>query len=66
MLVDRSGQLRTISSGWESLEGLAWAPSGKEIWFSAAVIRGAVVHPCRHIVGQAKDGVLRHGADAHP
>src|SRR5208282_5742621 len=36
-LVDRSGQLRTLSSGWESLEGLAWAPSGKEIWFSAAV-----------------------------
>jgi Tol biopolymer transport system component len=37
VLVDRSGQLRTISSGWESLEGLAWAPSGKEIWFSAAL-----------------------------
>jgi eukaryotic-like serine/threonine-protein kinase len=37
VLVDRSGQLRTLSSGWESLEGLAWAPSGKEIWFSAAV-----------------------------
>ena len=36
VLVDRSGQLRTISTGWESLEGLAWAPSGKEIWFSAA------------------------------
>ena len=36
VLVDRSGQLRTLSTGWESLEGLAWAPSGKEIWFSAA------------------------------
>ena len=36
LLVDRSGQVRTVSSGWESLEGLAWAPSGKEIWFSAA------------------------------
>lgn len=36
VLVDRSGQLRIISTGWESLEGLAWAPSGKEIWFSAA------------------------------
>jgi Tol biopolymer transport system component len=36
VLVDRSGQLRTISTGWESLEGLAWAPSGKEVWFSAA------------------------------
>jgi Tol biopolymer transport system component len=37
VLVDRSGQLRTLSTGWESLEGLAWAPSGKEIWFSAAL-----------------------------
>jgi hypothetical protein len=37
VLVDRSGQSRTLSSGWESLEGLAWAPSGKEIWFSAAL-----------------------------
>jgi len=36
VLVDRSGQLRTLSAGWESLEGLAWAPSGKEVWFSAA------------------------------
>jgi Tol biopolymer transport system component len=36
VLLDRSGKLRIISTGWESLEGLAWAPSGKEIWFSAA------------------------------
>jgi len=36
LLVDRSGQKRTLSTGWESLEGLAWAPSGKEVWFSAA------------------------------
>jgi Tol biopolymer transport system component len=36
VLLDRSGKLRVLSSGWESLEGLAWAPSGKEVWFSAA------------------------------
>jgi Tol biopolymer transport system component len=36
VLVDRSGHIRTLSTGWESEEGLAWAPSGKEIWFSAA------------------------------
>jgi len=36
VVVDRSGHLRSLSAGWESLEGLAWAPSGKEIWFSAA------------------------------
>jgi hypothetical protein len=36
LLVDRSGKVSTISAGWESLEGLAWAPSGKEVWFSGA------------------------------
>jgi serine/threonine protein kinase len=36
LLMDRSGQIRALSSGWESLEGLAWSPSGKEVWFSAA------------------------------
>jgi eukaryotic-like serine/threonine-protein kinase len=36
-VLDRSGHLRTLSAGWEGLEGIAWSPSGKEIWFSAAV-----------------------------
>ncbi|MGO9125952.1 MAG: protein kinase domain-containing protein [Terriglobales bacterium] len=36
VLLDRSGHMRTLSAGWESLEGLAWAPSAKEVWFSAA------------------------------
>ena len=36
LLVDRSGVTRTLSTGWESLEGLAWSASGNEIWFSAA------------------------------
>jgi eukaryotic-like serine/threonine-protein kinase len=36
LVVDRDGKQTTISSGWESLEGLAWAPSGQEVWFSSA------------------------------
>jgi Tol biopolymer transport system component len=36
IVVDRSGKMSTLSTGWESEEGLAWAPSGKEVWFSAA------------------------------
>jgi len=31
-----SGAASILSPGWESLEGLAWAPSGKEVWFTAA------------------------------
>ena len=35
LVVDKSGQVHVVSSGWESLAGLAWSPSGKELWFSA-------------------------------
>lgn len=31
-----SKESRVISSGWESIEGLAWQPSGREVWFTAA------------------------------
>jgi len=34
-VVDLSGHVRTLCSGWESEAGLAWRPDGKEIWFSA-------------------------------
>jgi eukaryotic-like serine/threonine-protein kinase len=35
-----SGKARTLSPGWNSGGGIAWAPSGKEVWFSAARIGG--------------------------
>ena len=34
-VVDLAGHVRTLSAGWEAESGLAWAPNGKEIWFSA-------------------------------
>jgi DNA-binding winged helix-turn-helix (wHTH) protein/Tol biopolymer transport system component len=34
-VVDLAGHKRVLSSGWESEEGLAWSPDGKEVWFSA-------------------------------
>ncbi len=30
-LIDRNGRRATLSKGWVSVQGLAWAPSGKEI-----------------------------------
>ncbi len=36
IVVDASGQTHVVSSGWESLEGLAWSPSGNEVWFSGS------------------------------
>jgi len=35
-VVDRAGQFRTLSQEWESTGGLAWSPTGNEIWFTAA------------------------------
>jgi Tol biopolymer transport system component len=35
-IVDRGGKKTTLSSEHGSLQGLAWAPEGKEVWFSAA------------------------------
>jgi eukaryotic-like serine/threonine-protein kinase len=34
-VVDLKGQRTTLSSEWESESGLAWSPSGEEVWFTA-------------------------------
>jgi eukaryotic-like serine/threonine-protein kinase len=34
-IVDRSGKKTTLSTGWDGAQGLAWSPSGDEIWFTA-------------------------------
>jgi eukaryotic-like serine/threonine-protein kinase len=34
--IDLGGHLSVLSPGWESLDGLAWSPNGKEVWFTAA------------------------------
>jgi serine/threonine protein kinase/Tol biopolymer transport system component len=35
-VVDLNGHKSTLSSGWKSLHGLAWSPSGHEVWFSGS------------------------------
>ncbi|HEY6391013.1 MAG TPA: winged helix-turn-helix domain-containing protein, partial [Bryobacteraceae bacterium] len=34
-LIDNRGNARDLSTGWASVGGLAWSPSGREIWFTA-------------------------------
>ena len=34
--IDSQGIRKTLSAGWASAEGLAWAPNGREVWFTAA------------------------------
>jgi dipeptidyl aminopeptidase/acylaminoacyl peptidase len=40
-VVDSSGAKKTLCSGWTSAMGLAWSPSGREIWFTATDTTGA-------------------------
>lgn len=35
MMVDLDGKKTTLCTGWDSIQGLAWSPSGSEIWFTA-------------------------------
>lgn len=35
-IVDLRGNKRVLSTGWSSLEGLAWSPSGSEVWFAGS------------------------------
>ncbi len=33
--VDLSGKKTTLSTGWDSIQGIAWSPGGDEVWFTA-------------------------------
>src|SRR5208337_1926048 len=37
-LIDRDGHKRTLTGDWFSCQGLAWAPGGDEVWFTATKI----------------------------
>ena len=34
-VIDLTGKKKTLSEGWDSIQGLAWSPDAKEIWFTA-------------------------------
>ena len=33
--VDTSGRRTVLSAGWMEVDGLAWSPDGREVWFTA-------------------------------
>jgi DNA-binding winged helix-turn-helix (wHTH) protein/Tol biopolymer transport system component len=35
LVINTNGIARRLSTGWESIQGLAWHPSNNEIWFTA-------------------------------
>lgn len=36
-VVDLNGKRTVVTQGWLSIEGLAWRPDGKEIWFAGTI-----------------------------
>jgi serine/threonine protein kinase len=40
MVVEKSGKVRELSSGWLTLQGLAWSPDETEIWFTGTRVGG--------------------------
>jgi len=63
-VVDLSGNVRTLTKRWTSLNGIAWAPSGREIWFAASeagidrALRAVTLDGHERLVSSAP-GVLR-------
>ncbi len=35
-MIDMAGNKKTLSEEWYTIQGVAWSPSGKEIWFTAS------------------------------
>jgi hypothetical protein len=56
-VIDRSGRKSTLTSGWNGI-GLAWAPSGTEIWFTATRLAPGELAPSLHAVSLS--GGVRH------
>jgi serine/threonine protein kinase len=55
-LIDRNGRKTTLSQDWSSAQGLAWSPSGDEIWFTAS--RGGSNRALRAVTRSGRQRVM--------
>jgi eukaryotic-like serine/threonine-protein kinase len=53
-VLDRAGRKTTISERFTSLQGLAWSPSGKEVWYSGAKSGGERALYASNLGGQQR------------
>jgi Tol biopolymer transport system component len=53
-IVDLAGHKKTLASGYATIQGLAWSPNGREIWFTAT--REGIE---RELYGVSASGALR-------
>lgn len=54
MLMDLNGNVRRLTSEWNSAQGLSWTPDGREIWFTAFHSEAS-----RHLMAVTLDGRIR-------
>ncbi|MBV9500747.1 MAG: winged helix-turn-helix domain-containing protein [Acidobacteriaceae bacterium] len=54
VVVKRNGTARVLTSQWNSVEGLAWSPAGREVWFTASKAGAA-----RALYAVSQSGKLR-------
>ena len=53
-VIDRAGRKTTLQAGFPAIRGVAWAPGGKEIWFTAARDESTRVLAACDLRGQAR------------
>ena len=53
-LLEQNGSARRLTADWSSADGLAWSPSGREIWFTATKVSTA-----RNLYAVSLTGKLR-------
>jgi eukaryotic-like serine/threonine-protein kinase len=57
-VVDLQGKRRIITQGWLSIEGIAWHPSGQEIWFAGTVNSGGWADAIHAVTLSGKDRIV--------
>ena len=62
-MVDLNGRRTVLSKGWSSLEGLAWSPSGKEVWYAANSAHAGWADSIHAVTRSGKDRTVLHMPD---
>jgi eukaryotic-like serine/threonine-protein kinase len=58
LILDLLGKKKAISGPWNSVEGMAWSPNGKEVWFAASVPSGAWADELHALSADGKQRLL--------
>ena len=55
-LVDRAGKRKALSEPWNSAQGIAWSPDGREIWFTAS--SASLIRPLRSVTRSGRPRLI--------